>query len=72
MAYGDYSKRKVSGRPPHSGRGLGVRSKEIVKKVKNVSLKKPDPFHPTSAQKEYSPGTQRSTRKEVGRAKKSH
>lgn len=39
MAYGDYSKRKVSGRPPHSGRGLGVRGKEIVKKVKNVSLK---------------------------------
>lgn len=39
MAYGDYGKRRVSGRPPNSGRGLGLRSKEIVKKAKNASLK---------------------------------
>jgi uncharacterized Zn finger protein (UPF0148 family) len=39
MAYGDYNKRRVSGRPPNSGRGLGVRSKEIVKKTKNASIK---------------------------------
>jgi hypothetical protein len=39
MAYGDYNKRRVSGRPPNSGRGLGVRSKEIVKKIKNASIK---------------------------------
>lgn len=39
MAYGDYGKRKVSGRPPSSGRGLGLRSKEIVKKAKSASIK---------------------------------
>uniref|UniRef100_A0A0C9S8R6 rRNA-processing protein EFG1 n=1 Tax=Wollemia nobilis TaxID=56998 RepID=A0A0C9S8R6_9CONI len=33
MAHGDYGKRRVSGRPPKSGRGLGVRNKEIDKKA---------------------------------------
>ncbi|KAH9307276.1 hypothetical protein KI387_035187, partial [Taxus chinensis] len=36
MAHGDYGKRRVSGRPPNAGRGLGVRSKELEKKEKKA------------------------------------